>query len=241
MRRYDRDLPLFSIHIPKCAGISLHRVLRRWYGDNLYRHYYDEVNAVMPPHRDFTRGISWKRRWLRRKKYRRDICVHGHFDQREHYGLLDYYPDARQCITFVRDPFDIAVSTYFFNKGKGDERFVAGKRRPILAEFKDLADYLEKEELYKPSIIQQFLPFRLEEKTFERKLKQWFIYVGLTEESEASMKQLARHLGHTFIEMPRRNESQWDEAVPSGTREEYLRTHRLEYVLYEYVRAHYLD
>lgn len=241
MRVYDPDLPLFSIHIPKCAGVSLRRVLQEWFGAKLYLHYIDQKKDEPPPRRELKAGVSWTRRKLAGKSYPERICLHGHFNHTANVGLLDYYPDARQCITFLRDPFEIAVSMYFFAKAKGNERFLRGERRPIRDEFVSLEDYVEREVLNKPSILANFMPFPLKPETLEQELNKWFVYVGITEDTEASIKQLSQRLGFSYMPMPRRNESRWDEPVPAGARDAYRLKHPVEQALYDYARAHYLD
>lgn len=241
MRTYDPDWPLFSIHIPKCAGTSLRHVLSKWFGDRFYLHHSDQSTGAKPVRHDLSIGVPKRRRWLLQKPYPPRVCVHGHFNHDEGYGVLDYYPDARQFVTMLRDPFDIALSIYFFSKARGDKRIIAGKPRPMRAEFPDLSSYVEREVLNKPSIIPSFMPFQLELKTLERDLNERFVYVGLAEDSNKSMERLAQRLGLPYIAMPRSNESSWDEPIPDGARDIYRRQHPTEYALYDYVSAHYLD
>src|SRR5215468_759555 len=121
MRPYNKDKPLISLHIPKCGGSSFHAVLERWFGMGLYLHYFrGPLNEERP----------------RKYELKSGTCVHGHFSRRRKTGVLDYYPEAEQFIIIVRDPFEMAVSYYFYAKGLGENRFRDGKPRlPIREEF----------------------------------------------------------------------------------------------------------
>lgn len=45
MKQYDRNKPLFAIHIPKTAGTSFRAILKAWYGKKLLLHYRDAVSG----------------------------------------------------------------------------------------------------------------------------------------------------------------------------------------------------
>src|SRR4051812_45942379 len=98
MKAYNPKIPLLSIHIPKCGGTSFLQILRKWFGKDLHLHYFDEVNAKMPPHAPVKNFLGM---------YRKDICIHGHFNHNRKFGVDDYYPEIRQAITFIRDPLEI--------------------------------------------------------------------------------------------------------------------------------------
>src|SRR6185312_9901072 len=95
MKAYDRDAPLISLHIPKTGGTSLFRILQGWFGDRLMRHY---AQNGAPPQRHALTG---------------PICVHGHFNAALGVGVPQYYPDAPQFMTFLREPFERYVSQWF--------------------------------------------------------------------------------------------------------------------------------
>jgi hypothetical protein len=100
MRKYITEKPLFSIHIPKTAGTSFQKILKCWFGDDLYLHYFDEKNNKMP------------------EKYilKSGLCIHGHFNKKRGFGVFDYYPEADQFITIIRDPLELHLSNFFFVK-----------------------------------------------------------------------------------------------------------------------------
>ena len=47
MKQYDRNKPLFAIHIPKTAGTSFRAILKAWYRKKLLLHYRDAVSGSM--------------------------------------------------------------------------------------------------------------------------------------------------------------------------------------------------
>ena len=140
MKSYDPEVPLYSIHIPKCGGTSFRKALEGWFGERFFIHYFQAADA--PPERIEVRPGS---------------CVHGHFNRKKGFGLLDYYPDARQVITVLRDPLETAVSNYFFWKDKARARQL---RLGLIAEgsdhdYRDIDDFFRKRPL---SHIPNFMP-----------------------------------------------------------------------------------
>ena len=107
MKNYNREIPLLSIHIPKCGGTSFKEALKVWYGGNLFFHYFDEKNNLMPQK---IKLKSWNR-----NDYIKYVCIHGHFNHKRGFGVDDYYPNIKQAITFLRDPAEIALSVFFYN------------------------------------------------------------------------------------------------------------------------------
>jgi len=96
MRAYDPSRPLISLHIPKTAGMSLRSTLTDWFGpEKLHLHYRGDQGEA-PERHNLQPGD----------------CVHGHFNRLRGIGALDYYPDACQFITFLRDPFSRFVSLW---------------------------------------------------------------------------------------------------------------------------------
>jgi len=241
MRAYDPNLPLFSIHVPKCGGTSLHAILRGWYGTQLYLHYNNPKTNTIPTLHDLKKGVSWKRRLLKRKAYPRGLCVHGHFNHHIGHGIQDYYPEAKQFITILREPFDLAVSNYFYVKALGPESYVNGKSSDIRLAFPNIGDYIERVILKKPSIVFNFMPFDWKPETLESQLQNSFIYIGIVEDMPNTIKQLAKRLGFQMPDIVHKNKSEWDEPIPEGARQEYRARNALAYALYDFARAHYMD
>jgi len=95
MLNYKFSKTLISIHIPKTGGTSFKDVLYTWFGKNLFFHYYNEREGIMPVKYELLPGI----------------CIHGHFNRKRNFGVQDYYPEATQFITILRDR--LCMQIYF--------------------------------------------------------------------------------------------------------------------------------
>ena len=222
MRLYDAEKPLISIHVPKCGGTSFRSVLEQWFGASLYPHYFEKRLNEMP----------------RRHEIRGGICIHGHFNKREKIGVMDYYPEADQFILILRDPFEMAVSRYFFTKGLGENWFRNGKPVPPMREqFCDVGDYLKRyrERRY----VTNLLPHEVTLDNYEEMFEEYFVYVGITEDLQTSVDVLAQRLGFPSVPVERLNTSVYDEEVTEEMREEFVRNHPLQYAIYNYAVRHY--
>jgi sulfotransferase famil protein len=220
MRLYDKEKPLISIHVPKTAGTSFRAVLEQWFGANFCLHYFEERLNQKP----------------RRHEMRGGICIHGHFNKRREIGVRDYYPEADQFITILRDPFEMVISRYFFAKGLGASRFSNGQPLPPLREqFRDVSHYFREHQYY----LLNFLPYEVTLDNYAEMFDKHFVYVGITEDLQTSVDMLARRLGFSSVVVGRLNTSVHDEEVTAKLREEFIKSHPLEYAIYEYAVSHY--
>ena len=219
MKQYDRNKPLFAIHIPKTAGTSFREILKVWYGKKLLLHYRDAVSGSMPVRYPELRdgegnGSS-------------DLCIFGHFTNREGLGIEEYYPRAEQFLTLWRDPFEIAVSTYFFVHKVASK----WKHRPAMLD-QSLAEYLRDARVN----INAYLPFELDSGNYKEILGSRFIYVGLAERYEQSVSDIAGILG---FDPPREisvlNSTSRHVDVPYESKLEFMKRHELEYEIYEWL------
>jgi hypothetical protein len=241
MRAYDPNLPLFSIHVPKCGGTTMSSVLRQWFRGRYYQHYETPATNASPPHHDLRAGMKRRDRWLRPKAYPPHVCVHGHFNNILKQGVLDYYPDAKQFITFLRDPFDVSLSVYFYAKAKGENWYDTGQANANWAKHPTLDAYLENVMFKKPSLVPNYFPFPPDVNAIEKNLQASFVYVGIVGDMATSLRQLAKRLGFPEPETPHKNDTQWDEPIPEDARTEYRKQNPAAYALYDFARAHYMD
>jgi sulfotransferase famil protein len=222
MRRYDKEKPLISIHVPKCGGTSFRSVLERWFGANFYPHYFGEQLNERPCKHETRRGI----------------CIHGHFNNQRAIGIMDYYPEVDQFIMILRNPFEMAVSRYFFLKGRGENRFRGGNPLPPIREqFKDIGDYLRR--YGKRRYVMNLLPCEVTLENYEEMFDKYFVYIGITEDLQTSVDVLARRLGFPSMPVGRLNTSVHDEEVTAELREEFINNHPFAYAIYEYAVRHY--
>lgn len=220
MKVYNPKEPLLSIHIPKCGGTSFINVLSKWFGKNLYQHYFDEVNAKMPPKapvKNFFGG------------YRSDICIHGHFNGNRKFGVDDYYPEIKQAITFIRDPLEIQLSVFYYNHKMMEKgaSFRDGKKREITH---DIDEFLEQGSPF----IRSFLPAKMTLDNMEQYFNDYFVHVGIMEEYQKSLDIIAEKLGKPKMTIAKENASErFSDPSPSSI-EKFKSKCAFEYALYDY-------
>lgn len=221
MRGYDRTKVLISIHVPKTGGTTFRRILRKWFGENLSIHYFNERENRMPVKHKTAPGI----------------CIHGHFNKKRKFGVRDYYPEARQFISFLRDPFDIVLSRFFFVKQKEMEG-ASFREGEWFCLPDDVNRYLEKEitqTAYHPNIL-DYMPFEFTRDNYKELMEQYFIYIGFREDFQSSVDIMAGKLGFSPVKLaPLNVSSRYQEAVEEY-REIFMDSHPLEYMIYNYAR-----
>ena len=229
MKEYNRKKPLVSIHIPKCAGTSFRSVLKKWFKKKLYLHYFDEKNNVMPPSYNLKSGIL-------KRRFKKGVCIHGHFNKARGFGVLDYYPEIDQFITILRDPFEVALSNYFYGIRLDQARFRDGHPLRTKNQFKDIADYFRRRSSY----LLDFFPYELTLNNYEKLLDNYFVYVGVLEDIQTSINMLAQKLGlPEEVSIGYENISERCEDVLQNMREEFMNNHELEYAIYNHALTNY--
>ncbi len=219
MKKYDPNQPLISIHIPKAGGTSFRRVLQQWYGDRLFFHYFNEPQKTMPEKYKLLPGN----------------CIHGHFNSSRGFGVMHYYPDAKQFITFLRDPFEILVSRYYYVKKreKAGISFHDGKPTALAD---NINDFLEEEIFianYSPNIL-NFFPELLTKDNYKEILEKYFIFIGFICDYQSSINQLAKLLGFSPLIAPLENKSDRFGEVDPSLRKTFIDGHPLEYAVYNH-------
>ena len=221
MRPFDPDRPLVFIHVPKTAGNSVRAVFADWFGPGLIPHYYDEV-AGRPPQRD-PRFDSHSRA--------APVCVHGHFNRNRAFGVADTYPEATQFVTLLRDPFEMACSSYFFTR-----KASAGWKDRSRVPQGDLPTHLEEAA---PNMLNHF-PCVVTEANYREVIETHFVGIGVTERLAESLARIAAALGRSFdpARLGRLNVTERDTAgLDLGAlRMRYRDRHPLEFAVYDHVR-----
>jgi hypothetical protein len=229
MKVYDRKKPLISIHIPKCAGKSFQKVLSAWFGKNLFLHYHNEKRNPPPKKHRIYKIFS-------RASLRPGICIHGHFNRTRSNGAHDFYPEINQYITILRDPFQVYLSNYFYIKKQGGNSYRNGKPYDIAAADYNLGRYLREE---RKSFILNFFPPDISLNNYRQILEEKFIYIGIAEDLQDSVNQLAEKLGVSGLTVPMENVSARKEKIPDSAREEFIMNNPLEMAIYEYALERY--
>ncbi|HPR05045.1 MAG TPA: sulfotransferase family 2 domain-containing protein [Denitromonas sp.] len=221
VRDFDPEKPLIFLHIPKTAGISCRQIFEGWYGGNLLLHYFDEVTGSMPEVHDLSRGSVGGE----------SVVVYGHFNRVRGFGVEEYYPEVNQFVTIVRDPFDRAVSTYFY-------------LRKMAADYKDksnlpgggLREYISG---LKPTMTMlNFFPRQVTMDNYKDLIEEYFVDIGVFEYLNDSIRRIAGKLRKPFepTRMPKLNVSDKDQWVPGDLRDEFMEGRLLEYAVYDYVK-----
>ena len=234
MRRYDPDKLLIGIHIPKCAGSSMKQVMRRFFGRQVHWHYFDDRANRMPRH--FRPGLA---RRLAHVVTGRGYCVYGHFNHDRGFGIADYYPDAEQFFTIVRDPLSTVLSRYFAAKRLGERRMRGGKPAPIAHRYPSL-DAFVADQIARPYFV-NYLPGPPTLDDYAEVLATRFVYVGVAEDLQTSVDQLAARLGIASVSVPHVNASRHDETLDPALAAAFVAGRPLENAIYQFAVEHYRD
>jgi hypothetical protein len=164
---------ILSVHIPKTAGVSVRNILKEHYGPGFVLHYWQITDA-------------WGR--VLDQVPESATCVHGHYHTD---ALTGRFPGA-PLITWVRDPVDRVVSSYFHRLRDPDWR------HPVCVE-------LHEKQL---SLVQYAaLPLVRNEMTrfFGSKKPEHFAFIGIVEDFERSLVMMKQVLGVADIPSRRDN------------------------------------
>lgn len=211
-----REKPVYVFHhIPKCGGTSVIGLLRRWFG--LVMDYVDEAPLAEFQH---------ERHDLSRLRTRHCLC--GHFDVAGCY-LHERYPqivgnNEFRLFTFVRDPLELKISLYFY------ERKMGRQMAPSLIE------RLFEEQNY----LAQRFPCTSD--NYQDVLDRYF-FIGITEHLQDSFDQLADMLGKRRAKVSRLNAAERDheysEISPDVIRA-FRAANQLDYQIYDYCLQRFL-
>lgn len=224
MRDYNPEEVLISIHIPKCGGSSLAQILKNWFGDKLYFNYYQEVSNLPPVPIDFARaGIG--------------TCIHGHFNKKRDQGVSTLYPEAKQFMTFLRNPAEIQISNYFYVKERvaSGQSFKNGKIFDL--PFNSIDDYL----VNTHSGMLNHFPDGINEDNYTGFLESNFIFVGIMEDFQRSVDRLARKLDKMTFPVPQVNTAKREHAASDEAIRMFKANHKFEYELYQYCADHIVN
>lgn len=219
---YDPQQPLIFIHIPKTAGTSVRAIFQAWYGDGLYEHYFDPKCGAQP----------YRHNLFENAKLSEPSVIFGHFNSARRFGVQDYYPEATQFVTIIRDPFEQMLSRYFFIR----------KRRHFFEKYREIPeDDLLKHILTYRSNIMCFFPCEVTLDNYKEVIESQFVEIGVTEHLNESMKRIALKIGFTFIPemLAHENETARDKTIDQNLIGSFRDRHKLEYLVYDFIRCRY--
>ena len=148
-----------------------------------------------------------------------------------------FYPEVNQYFTILRDPFNLVVSMYFFAKGRSlrGEFWHRGEAVDIRDQYPNVASYVR---TY-PRWLFNHLPQDMTLNNYQEKLAERFVYIGVFEDLQTSINQLAEVLGKPTGELPKVNVSNYDEAVPESLRTQFYHNYPLLGRIYQFALEHY--
>ncbi len=191
-------LELISIHIPKTAGRTMLNILNSVYGEEQVLSI-DRIPFKANPQQAI---IDFKKKITPNIK-----VIHGHIWAEEIKSIIQENPQARK-ITFMREPINRVISNYCFFK----KRISLALNDPELQLRKDetLLAYAFKEDTR--NVMTRFIEgLKIED----------FFFVGVFENLNADLNNLASLLNWGTIQIPKINENtEFKEKLPPLSEEE---------------------
>lgn len=196
-------------HIPKCGGTSLLKALEQWF--ILVRDYQTQWNMDYPPITNLEKLTPWH-------------CLCGHFEENG-YRLRQRYPEALssdhyRLFTFIRDPLMVKLSLYRYET---EHKKVA---------FSSVEECLLGRPNYMATVLQ------VNETDYRDALDRYF-FIGILEEAQISLDQLAAMIGKKSQRMPFTNKTG---KIPGTDVKDlhpelvakFREINRLDYLIYDY-------
>lgn len=222
MRAYDPELPLIGIHIPKAAGTSARFFFESWFSDGFLSHYPNEALEPGEPH-DLEALHS-------REKL---VVLYGHFSIDRGYGIERNYPNAKQFTTILRDPLELSISLYHHVR----KVFKQGRRKSLGRFSGSLEDFLTNNRCH---MLNHF-PRPVSEFNYRDLLEEYFIEIGIAEDLETSMMNIAASLDKRYDPalLGHHNATERSSPPAQNVREIFIENHGLEYEIYNYAKAQF--
>lgn len=228
MKTYDPSKPLIFSHIPKTAGTSVRELFTSWYGPNLLLHYKDESR---PPVHDLENP----------PEPGKPVVIYGHFSRNRGVGIDKYYPQVDQFITILRDPLERVLSGYFFKtQNETMRRAFWGTARLTVDQY--VGGWQRRLVRGANAPITNFFPGEVNHDNFKDVINDRFVEVGVVEHLDISMTRIAEKLGFEFdvSELQHLNAAKRTHEVSDKAKENFKKSHQLEYAIYEYAKERLL-
>ena len=157
----------------------------------------------------------------------RAIVLHGHFNKLRNFGVEDYYPEIKQFITILRDPFELIISHYFDTR-----KFGSNWKDKTRIPTSDVEKHLIKA---KPNMLNHF-PREVTTANYKDIIEEYFIEIGITEHLRNSIRWIAYKLNMHYDEalLDHHNATERDQHVPDYLRDLFIENNQLEFDVYNY-------
>jgi hypothetical protein len=188
MERIDNNIELVFLHIPKTAGTSFSNILKQVYGSKSVARIDINKNEII-----INENQSLNHKILKRKIK----VVHGHFSYKKLFESFVLSNDI-PVVTWLRDPVERVISNYFYLKEK------------MLEKLNDKnGDFGFGNRMIKT--IEEFALFERNQNRMSKFLKgadiSKMFYVGLVEDFETDLQELAKKLNWEKYQQIKVNES----------------------------------
>ena len=223
MRDYNPKEPLISLHLPKCAGTSFNNVLKEWFFPLFWRHYYNQKTGKNPIKLPLSQTIS---------KFNK-LCIHGHFDNRKKIGVKDYYPNAKQFVSIMRDPIETRLSMYNYMKYSAKKGAFYSGGNKVRSFDTPIDDFFTNGRL----VMLDLMPFDFTVSNYKDVINNNFIYFGLFENIQESVNDLADILSTKSINIPHLNKAEKEYYPSQEALNTFKDNHVLEYKIYDYLKV----
>lgn len=225
MKTYDPSSVLISMHLPKSGGTSFTDVLKKWFWPGFHAHYYRHAQNKLP------NRVNPIRKMLHRAGVA-PLCVHGHFKDGAG-GVFEYYPDASQFITVLRDPLELQLSMYFYHKKRLEkEGSLYWKGNKVDMEYDNIDEWVSE----RGSFMLLAFPFEINLENYQEIIHKHFIHIGVTEKLQESVNIMADKFEKKPLTVPVKNATIRKEEPSNLSIERFREKHKLEYAIYEYVK-----
>lgn len=221
---YDPTAPLIFVHIPKAGGVSCRAVFDAWFGPNLYPHYFRPKGDGLPPQRDFSRLV----------REGTPSVIYGHFNKHRDFGVEQYYPEASQFMTILRDPLEMHISRFFY-AGRVEKK---GRKIFDAPDNKSLEDFVKTGHL---NMLEHF-PRQVTMSNYRDIIEEYFLHIGFLDRLDESLNHMAKILNKPSVDtkIPHLNASARTHSVSAEIEQVFREKHELEYSVYTHARNLFL-
>lgn len=220
---YNSNFPLIYIHVPKCAGTSVAKQFKIWFGLKLYFSYFNENKGKKPNRVRLYKLLS--------KSYRSNLCIYGHFNSNRGFGVKDIYPELNQYVSILRNPTDVIISNFYYLQ-KTSTNWKDKSRVP--SSNLSIYEYAKSCEL---NYLNHFPP-GITLDNFKEFIQSNFLFIGIAEELEISLNILSQIIGKKKPDkIDTLNVTKRDDSIDVVEINDILRKRFiLEYLVYDYVK-----
>jgi hypothetical protein len=187
-QNYNPKTPVIVSHVCPRAHELIKPVLDHWFGDGHREIVIDEFTDAGEIVRSLTRGSG---KWKKSVK-----CVSAVFDQSFSMGVPECLPADHQLVSFVCDPFTLAVDEYQRQSQQSDF-WHRGQRIEFSQRFPTLDAFLDRY----PNWLYDRLPQNLTLANLSEKMGDEFLFVGVLETLQESVDQLAQTIGQPTMKL----------------------------------------